>query len=384
MSEISITNKVLVTLKPKAKPYFLRDNNLKGFAVKVNPSGKITFIAEVKHKGVAKRKTLGTYPVLQVAEARTEALQAIRSIRLGVDTDNKKPVHSAPLRSIFTSYVSGGRLKPRTVRDYQEAVLFYLADWLDTPVNQISRSMVEERFYLIRDQGISGGKPTYSQATKVMRILSALMNYALADELIESNPVDILKQKRIDRSLRKRTNYLSAQEAGKLLKITTNSGHPVDRAVTLMLHTGLRKNECLGLKWSDIAEVDGTPSLVIKETKNGCAHYLPITEQIQAILKEMQGVDSPYLFPSPGNPHAPVRDVRDGLVRLSKAVGKDFKCHDLRRTFATRAAEVGIDYLTIKRLLNHKTSDITAQYIQWNSKENLLRLKNAMELIGYE
>jgi hypothetical protein len=35
--------------------------------------------------------------------------------------------------------------------------------------------MVEKRFYQIRDKGINGGKPTYSQATKTMRILSALM-----------------------------------------------------------------------------------------------------------------------------------------------------------------------------------------------------------------
>lgn len=41
-------------------------------------------------------------------------------------------------------------------------------------------------FYQIRDKGINGGIPTYSQATKVKRILSALMNYARADEMIES------------------------------------------------------------------------------------------------------------------------------------------------------------------------------------------------------
>ena len=45
--------------------------------------------------------------------------------------------------------------------------------------------MIEKRFYLIRDKGFNGGIPTYSQATKVMRILSALMNYAMADEMIE-------------------------------------------------------------------------------------------------------------------------------------------------------------------------------------------------------
>ena len=384
MSEISITNKVLCALKPQAEPYFVRDNTLKGFGVKVNPSGRITFIAEVRRQGVTKRKTLGTYPILQLSEARTEALEAIRSIHLGLsDADAGKPTRAVSLRSIFTSYVSGGRLKPRTVTDYQEAVFFYLQDWLDTPISNIRRSMVEERFYLIRDQGFSGGKPTYSQATKVMRILSALMNYAMADELIESSPVDVLKQKRIDRSRRQRTNYLSAQEAAKLLAITAHSVHPVDRAVTLMLHTGLRKNECLRLKWADIQEVDGIPSMVIEETKNGCSHILPITNQIQSLLERMQGNGSPYLFPSPVAADTPVMDVRDALVRLSREIGKEFKCHDLRRTFATRAAEVGLDYLTIKRLLNHKTNDITAQYIQWNSRENLAKLKSALEAVRY-
>ena len=55
----------------------------------------------------------------------------------------------------------------------------------------------------------------------------------------------------------------------------------------------------------------------------------------------------------------------------------------LRRTFATRASEVGIDYLTIKRMLNHKSNDITGQYIQWNSRQNLLVMRNALEIVRY-
>jgi hypothetical protein len=37
----------------------------------------------------------------------------------------------------------------------------------------------------------------------------------------------------------------------------------------------------------------------------------------------------------------------------------------------------------IKRLLNHKTNDITAQYIQWDSKQNLEKMKEALEKITY-
>ena len=74
---------------------------------------------------------------------------------------------------------------------------------------------------------------------------------------------------------------------------------------------------------------------------------------------------------------------RPTLKRLSKLIQYDFRCHDLRRTFATRASEVGIDYLMVKRLLNHKSNDITAQYIQWNSRENLIVMKKALESVKY-
>ena len=76
-------------------------------------------------------------------------------------------------------------------------------------------------------------------------------------------------------------------------------------------------------------------------------------------------------------------DERPTIRRLSGLIQYDFRCHDLRRTFATRASEVGIDYLMIKRMLNHKTNDITGQYIQWNSKENLEKLKEALEMVQY-
>ena len=74
---------------------------------------------------------------------------------------------------------------------------------------------------------------------------------------------------------------------------------------------------------------------------------------------------------------SPMDDERPTVRRLSKLIDYPFRCHDLRRTFATRATEVGVDYLMVKRLLNQKSNDTTAQYIQWNSKENLLVARNA-------
>ncbi|MFT5699787.1 MAG: integrase [Desulforhopalus sp.] len=375
----TITAKVLQSAKPKSTPYFIRDDKVKGFAAKVNPSGSIKLIAEVRHEGRTNRKTIGQYPHIVIGDARTQSINFIQQVRTG---NLKKPTADLTLETLFTDYVKGDRLKASTLKCYREVIFFYLSDWLSKPVASITKQMVENRFYRIRDKGMSGGIPTYSQATKTMRILSALLNYAMADEIIESNPVQVLKLKRIDRSLRKRENYLPANRVRELLHISSQEAHPVTLAVHLILYTGLRKNEALRLIWSDIEQIEDIPCLIIRDTKNKRPHYVPLTQEIQKVLDRAKS-SSPFIFPSTQKRDAPMGDERPTIRRLSKLINYDFRCHDLRRTFATRASEVGIDYLMVKRLLNHKSNDITAQYIQWNSRDNLLVMKKALESIVY-
>lgn len=380
MSSIQLTNRHLANIQPKTQPFILRDSSLKGFGIKVNPSGQIKYIAEVWHQGKSVRRTVGEYPLMSIQEARTEALSVIAEIKSGASGATRP---NLTLEQLFKKYLADGRLKARTVRDYQEAINFYLEDWLHQPVSAISKGMVEKRFYKIRDRGVNGGRPTYSQATKTMRILSALMNYARADDLIQTNPVEVLKLKRVDRSIRKREHYLKAEEVARLIQATVNDHHPMVLAIHLMLFTGLRKNEALHLRWSDLDSVENVQCLVIKDTKNHRPHYVPITSTIEDILSKAKN-HTIYIFPSTQKGNSPICDERPTIQRICKRESFDFRCHDLRRTFATRASEVGIDHMMIKRLLNHKSNDITDQYIQWHSKENLKNMKDALARISYE
>jgi integrase len=375
----TITSRSLESAERKPVPYFIRDDKVKGFAAKVNPSGLVQLIAEVRHEGRTVRRTIGRYPQVDIKEARLQAISFLQQVRSG---QLHRPAPTMSLQSLFERYTAGGRLKPNTLKNYEHVVLFYLSDWLKLPVVSITKQMVEERFYRIRDKGIGEGVPTYSQATKTMRILSALMNYAMADELIQMNPVQVLKLKRVDRSIRKRENYLPAIKVRELLEGTVQERHPVTLAVQLMLYTGLRKNEALRLKWSDVEEIEGIRCIIVRDTKNHRPHYVPITENIQEVLRRAEN-KTPFVFPSGLKKGHCVSDERGTIRRLSRLIQFEFRCHDLRRTFATRASEVGIDFLTVKRLLNHKSHDITSQYIQWNSRENLLVMREALQRVVY-
>ena len=149
MSANDISNKTINNLRPDRKPYFVRYNILKGFGGRVNPTGKVVFIAKIWHDGRSVRKTLGSYPLIQATQAREAALSFMASFKSGsVEKERKK---KDSVGALFNRYVAGGRLKDRKVRDYREAIFFYLSDWLNKPVASITKQMVEKRFIQIRN-----------------------------------------------------------------------------------------------------------------------------------------------------------------------------------------------------------------------------------------
>ena len=58
-----------------------------------------------------------------------------------------------------------------------------------------------------------------------------------------------------------------------------------------------------------------------------------------------------------------IRDIDDSRFRVIDEFRINFTIHDLRRTFATIAAEMGIPPYLLKKLLNHKSGDVTEGYV---------------------
>lgn len=125
----NITIRTIKTAQAASSAYFIRDSGLKGFAIRVFPSGTIKYIAEVWHNGKSHRKTLGSYPVLGLTDARQKALSFMQEVHSGFDTE-KAVSHNLTLESLFNEYMSGDRLKPSTKKNHRQVVFFYLSDWL--------------------------------------------------------------------------------------------------------------------------------------------------------------------------------------------------------------------------------------------------------------
>lgn len=381
----NITNRLIESLTPGNTDYFVRDDRLRGFGLKVSPSGRVSFIAEGRIRTTSssrtRRFTLGTYPALTVARARELATERLSLMQQGIDpveaqreAQEQEVARSQSLQDIFLAFLRAREHAPKTKADYVNTVKLVFRDWLDQPIRSVSRTAVQDRFLEIKE---NRGE---AQASKAMRILSAVMNYAKAEEvggerLIAENPCDILKERRIVRRLPQRDGYLTDEEIYELIHFRDNimdwpdgRRHGVTKQginyIMLLMMTGLRRSEAFGIIWAD---VDFEKKLfTVRDTKNGTDHVIPMSTSVEWTLKQQKefvGEETPWVFPAArGDGH--MTEPKSQLARVKDATGLDFTLHDLRRTFATHAQALGMDYELIRRALNHKSGGgITSQYI---------------------
>ena len=141
----------------------------------------------------------------------------------------------------------------------------------------------------------------------------------------------------------------------------------------------LRRNEALCLRWDNVNLYLGT--LCAMETKNRSDHVLPMGRYLWELMRQRRkATDSERVFANPltgmrvTNPHRQV-------VSIIEKSGVQFSPHDLRRTFASIVSRLGdrLSYYTIKRLRNHRTSDVTQGYVQFD----LEQWRMAMQAVEY-
>jgi integrase len=110
--------------------------------------------------------------------------------------------------------------------------------------------------------------------------LKHVYNIAVRDGKTESNPVSKLRMLQESSG---RVRYLSDEEEERLMKALPTDA---DRQrVTVLLHTGFRRSELLGLRWKDVDFKAGV--LTIPKSKNGDTRHVPMTTTVRGILSRL-------------------------------------------------------------------------------------------------
>lgn len=368
---------------PGDKPTFYRDDEIRGFGIKVFPSGIKSFFLEKRVSDKVKRMTIGRYgEELTAEQARKEAQKLVGKIATGVDPVSEKKeieLKAVTLSDTYADYLKTRKdLKPKTLKDYERVIITAFADWRSKPLLSISKDMVSKRHTKL---GKENGE---AWANLSMRVLRALFNFAAGQyedgqgrSLITENPVKRLSQTRAwYRVDRRRTAIKPHELKSWFAGVMKLPNETLRDYLLLIILTGLRRNEAAMLKWPDV-DLEGR-TLTVRDPKNRRDHTLPLSDYLFDLLARRKPfATNGYVFPGTGAA-GHIVEPRKQMAKVTESSGVEFTVHDLRRTFITIAESLDIPAFALKLLLNHSDgADVTAGYIVASTE----RLREPMQKI---
>jgi len=350
---------------PETGQVFYRDNELKGFALRVTKSAK-SYIAETSVRGKSCRVTIGKHGAFSPEQARKIARKLLVDMAQGINPNLEKAqqrMRGTTLSEAFSAFMQDRVLAEKTRYEYTRCFTTVLKDWHNKPLTELNRPLISKRYTDLCDHHGA------AYANLSMRFLSALLNYARANyedsagnPLLPHNPVQVLSDKQQWRSVSRRDNVIKPHQLAAWWQAVQNlSNITVRDYLILLVLTGLRKQEAAHLQWQDIDLVAHT--LIVRNTKNSEPHTLPLSDYLLQLLnqRQLQGHQQWVFATKKGQP---LVEFRYCLHAVTQQSGISFTCHDLRRTFATIAESLDLSAYAIKRLLNHKQQrDVTSGYI---------------------
>ncbi|NOR70368.1 MAG: tyrosine-type recombinase/integrase [Methylomarinum sp.] len=312
-------------------------------------------------KQQGQRVTLGTFPDINVIEARKLAVEALSTLNRGDDPTEKKrqrKTNSTTLADTLDQYLSQRQLKPYTVKNYGYKLKLGFEPWLEKPISKITEKMIVERHqWITKNKGETTANTTF-------RVLRLTMNYASAVGLIGEPPTKVLSKARLWHK-NKRKDRVIASDQLKSWHEAVNSliNYKAKVYLLVLLYMGVRSTEALTLEWKNVDLQKKTLNLI--DTKNGTDHLLPIPEILLPELQSLHDLTSKsnWVFPGEDVKKAMTPPVKQ-IAIIKRESGVDFSPHDCRRTFATISEAVGLPLTMTKRLMNHvTTNDVTGGYI---------------------
>ena len=377
MPKLKLTKKSIDALPhPASGQVFHRDSELRGFGICVGARDKSYFV-ERQILGRTRRVTLGRFPVMQVEDARGKALEVLAAMARGENPVAEAKAARSGVPSVKQAFANFFEGKPNlaevTVSNYSRTPTRYLKDWLNKPLDEITKEMVMARHRKISDEF---GPPT---ANNVFRHFRSVYNFAasLHDDL-PPNPVHVLSRTRSWAKEKRRRTIVAAHQLPAWWRVVHNETFDARDFLMMALFTGMRRNEIAKLRWDYVDLIART--LHIPTTKNGDPLILPLSDFLTDLLqhrRETTGA-SEWVFPGTGMTGHLV-ETKTFVARIVKASGVAFSLHDMRRTFITIAESLDIPAYALKRLLNHRADgDVTGGYIVMSVE----RLRGPVERIA--
>jgi integrase len=373
------------------KPLEVRDTSVTGFILRVQPSGKQSFICEYSR---GRRITIGDPEIHTVPFGRNRCRKILGAVSEGKDPREalREPAPEIPVPTLAEflkdSFLLWARVHRKTAHEMVHRVRTVFSCLLDVELDAITVVSIESW----RLRRIEAGK---SRATvnKDLETLRGVLSRAVEWDVIKHNPLDRIRPLSLDRSAgivrylsrdeesRLRAVLISRDEAARQARERGNEWRRKRRKATkppvaeycdamtplilLSLNTGCRQGELFNLRWASVDLERSMLRVEGRDAKSGQTRIIPLNAEAHSILTrwhaQNQGMEADLVFPGRTGQR------RDNVQKAWATILKDadissFRWHDMRHHFASRLAMAGTDLNTIRELLGHSSLTMTQRY----------------------
>jgi integrase len=373
-----LTKRTIDATESQATEFFIWDESIPGFGLRVMPSGRKSFVVQYRAGRRPRRMSLGPSTVLTCDQARTRAITIIAAVKNGEDpaADRAAKRNAATVSDLaerFDKEHIAVRLKASTAKEYRGNLRRFILPALGRlAVPEITRADVAKFHHDLRHIPY--------QANRCLEVVSKM--FVLA-EMWGLRPDGSNPRKHIRKyPEQKRERFLSAAELrriGEVLREMESEHVELSSAILtarLLILTGCRLGEIMTLKWDYVDFEERALRLPDSKTGKKVVHLgAPAVEYLQ----DAQRID--------GNPWVitgtltgkPLSDLQPFWQRVRARAGvKDVRIHDLRHTFASTAVTSGQGLPMIGKLLGHKQVQTTARYAHLAAES----VRNAAESVA--
>jgi len=345
MASCRLTQRLIETFKPGKSVREIRDMDLRGFGIRILPSGRKSYFVHAQTDGRRVWTKIGDAGAMPLSDARDLARSHLAASRTADPTRLSEIAAETPFEDVADAVfrLQTRHWKPSTLevnRGYLKNQI--LPRFRGKPIGAITSADVQHWFAFLRS--------TPAAADRATPVLSVIMREA---ETLGFRPEDTNPCGNIRRNRRRgRERFLSREETrclGAVLKM--HEGHILAAAVKLLVLTGCRKSEIVTLQWQDFR--DG--HLFLRDGKTG-PRTVWLSSAARTVLEGLPRSGS-WVFPGRSGV-GPAQGLSMFWRALRDEAGlRDVRLHDLRHNYASLALQCGETVLTIGRLLGHSKPD---------------------------
>ena len=389
-----LTKRTVDAAKVTGREYFIWDDEMPGFGLRVLASGRKTYVVQYKvggRGGETRRKSLGLHGVLTPEEARIEAKKWLADRAKGKDpiaehaANRKAETIEQLCRNYLTAteqgLILGKKNRPKkastlaTDRGRIERHIIPLLgkkrvrDVTPAEVTRFMRDVIAGKTATDVKTGfrgraiVEGGAGT---AARTVGLLGGIFSYAVSEGLRPDNPVRGVKRPADHRRGRRLSSDDYRALGGALAEAEAEGENPAAvAAIRLLALTGARLGEITHVRFAEI-DRQGR-ALRLADSKEG-ASVRPLGRAVITLLDSLptplRPEGCPYVLPG--------KEINRPYGGLPKAIGRimakrpelnGITAHVLRHSFASVADELGYTEATVAALLGQRSGSVTRRYI---------------------